>query len=213
MRIHISIIALLLLIGSNNLNAQIIDKSLVQFSGVVVTADSLHPIPFTNIIIEGTFRGTVSDYFGFFSFVAKKGDSIRFSAIGFKTQYFVIPDGLKENRYSMIQALQTDTLQLREAIIYPWPSKEEFKQAFIDLDLEDDDLERAKKNLDDKVMAELAESLPMDGSLNFKIAAQDQSYKLYYAGQLPPNNLLNPIAWVKFIEAWKRGDFKRKNEE
>jgi len=25
-----------------------------------------------------------------------------------------------------------------------------------------------------------------------------------------PNNLLNPIAWAKFIKAWKRGDFKKK---
>lgn len=194
-------------------NGQIFDKTLVQFSGVVVTADSLQPIPFTNIIIERTARGTISDFYGFFSFVAKKGDSIRFSAVGFKPTYFVIPSNLKQNRYSMIQSMQTDTILLREAIIYPWPTKEEFKQAFLDLELVDDDLERAKKNLDDKVLAELAEDLPMDGGLNFKVAAQQQSYQLYYAGQLPPNNLLNPIAWAKFIEAWKRGDFKRKDEE
>jgi hypothetical protein len=24
------------------------------------------------------------------------------------------------------------------------------------------------------------------------------------------NNLLNPIAWAKFVDAWKKGDFKQK---
>ncbi|NNC85275.1 MAG: carboxypeptidase-like regulatory domain-containing protein, partial [Bacteroidia bacterium] len=68
-------------------------------------------------------------------------------------------------------------------------------------------------NLDDKVLAELAEDLPMDGSMNFKLANQQRSSQMYYAGQLPPNNLLNPIAWAKFIQAWKNGDFKRKDNE
>jgi len=35
--------------------------------------------------------------------------------------------------------------------------------------------------------------------------------KASYAGQAPPMNIFNPAAWAKFIEAWKRGDFKNKN--
>ncbi|MBK6839366.1 MAG: hypothetical protein IPG90_14770 [Bacteroidetes bacterium] len=44
---------------------------LVQFSGIVVTSDSLNPVPYTSIMIRNTYRGTVGDYYGFFSFVAK----------------------------------------------------------------------------------------------------------------------------------------------
>ena len=43
---------------------------LVQFSGVVVTNDSLQPIPYTSVIIKHAYRGTLTDYYGFFSFVA-----------------------------------------------------------------------------------------------------------------------------------------------
>jgi hypothetical protein len=39
---------------------------------------------------------------------------------------------------------------------------------------------------------------------------QQQYTKLYYAGQYPPNNLLNPVAWAKFIKSWKEGKLKRK---
>jgi hypothetical protein len=35
--------------------------------------------------------------------------------------------------------------------------------------------------------------------------------KASYAGQNPPQNIFNPAAWAEFIQAWKRGDFKRKN--
>src|SRR4051812_1762988 len=78
-------------------------KGLVQFSGVVVSHDSLRPIPFVNVTIKGQYRGTISDVYGFYSFVARKSDSIEFSSIGFRKTVFVIPDSLKEDRYSLIQ--------------------------------------------------------------------------------------------------------------
>ena len=53
-------------------------NGLVQFSGVVVSSDSLQPVPFANIFDKSTRRGTVSDYYGYFSFVAGFGDTIVF---------------------------------------------------------------------------------------------------------------------------------------
>ena len=185
-------------------------KDLVQFSGVIVTGDSLKPIPFTSIIIKGTYRGTISDYYGFFSFVAQKTDTIEFSCLGFKKAHYIIPDTLSGNKYSLIQMMSGDTILLRETIIYPWPTQEQFKNAFLRLNIPDDDLERAKKNLARAEIKEKYENLAMDGSMNYKYAMQQKSSQLYYAGQAVPNSLLNPIAWAKFIQAWQNGDFKRK---
>ena len=61
---------------------------LVQFSGVVVTADSLRPVPFANISVVKTGRGTTSDYWGFFSLVVHKNDLVSFSAVGYKSGLF-----------------------------------------------------------------------------------------------------------------------------
>lgn len=95
--------------------AQKIDKNgLVQFSGMVVTSDSLVPVPFASVMIKNSNRGTISDYFGFFSFVAKMHDTIEFAAIGFKKAIFVIPDTLTDMRCSMIQILKADTILLRK---------------------------------------------------------------------------------------------------
>ena len=69
-------------------------KDLIQFSGVVISSDSLKPVPYCSIIDVATSRGTTSDYFGYFSFVARKGDTLKFSSVGYKKAQFVIPDSL-----------------------------------------------------------------------------------------------------------------------
>ena len=184
------------------------EDDLVQLSGVVVTADSINPVPFTHVLIENKEKGTIADYQGFFSFVAEKGDTIAFSAVGFNRTHYVIPDTLKQDRYSLVQVMKVDTVTLSETVIYPWPTVKQFKQAFLELDIPDDDMERARKNLALAKMKERMMNYSMDGSMNYKNYIDEKTSKLYYAGQLPPNNLLNPMAWAKFIEAWKEGDLK-----
>jgi hypothetical protein len=43
--------------------------------------------------------------------------------------------------------------------------------------------------------------------------AQSRIQQLYYYKQAPPQNYLSPTAWMQFIEAWKRGDFKKKKRK
>ena len=189
------------------------NTDLIQLSGVTISRDSLFPVPFTAVMVKNDNRGTTSDFYGYFSFVAKKGDTLIFSSIGYKDAEFVVNDSLNGDRYSLIQTLNRDTIDLKTVNIYPWPTAEQFKEAFLNLDIPDDDLEIARKNLDPDMMEDRLESMPMSASMNFKFQSQQRSNALYYAGQSRINNLsnlLNPIAWAKFIEAWKNGDFKRK---
>jgi len=186
------------------------DKEVIQFSGVVVTGDSLAPVPFVSVIIEQTNRGTMTDLYGYFSFVAQKGDTVSFSALGFKKHATVIPDSLAEKKYSMIEILYADTFELAEAIIYPWPTKEQFREAFINMHVPETDAERASRNLTQAAMYDRMSRMPADGSENFKYQMQNFQNRIYYAGQAPPINIFNPFAWAKFIEAWRDGEFKKK---
>ena len=181
---------------------------LVQFSGVVVT-DSLLPVPFTNILVKNSYRGTMSDVFGYFSFVAQEGDTILFSAVGFQRSQYVIPDSLTEGKYSMIHVLNRDTVQLRELAVYPWPSKEQFREAFLNLRLPDDDLQLAMKNMSPAEMLQRMENLPPDAYQSFQYQMALDNTRLYYSGGTPSINLFNPIAWAQFIQAWQNGDFSR----
>jgi hypothetical protein len=209
----VNILLLFLVFNSGNAFSQISDSSLVQFSGVVVTADSLKPIPFVNIFIKDSWRGTITDLYGFFSFVAHKNDEILFNALGYKNARFTIPDTIHANRYSMIQVMRMDTLMLNETEIYPWPTYEQFKEAFVHTNIPDDDLERARKNIIELKKRVMYDDVAMGGSMNYRNYIDKRVGQLYYAGQMPPNNLLNPLAWAQFIKAWKNGKFKIKHRE
>ncbi|HEY4799026.1 MAG TPA: carboxypeptidase-like regulatory domain-containing protein [Bacteroidia bacterium] len=186
------------------------DRDLIQFSGVIVEADSLRPVPYTRVILKTSGRGTISDFYGYFSFVAKRKDTVIFSAIGYKKAHFIIPDTLTSSKYSLIQVLRYDTIYLNPAVIFPWPTKEQFKEVFLNMKVPDDDLARAKKNLAQDEMKSQYESMPMDAGMNFKGTMQQYQSRLYWTGQYPPNNLLNPFAWAQFIKMWREGKLKMK---
>jgi hypothetical protein len=166
-----------------------------------------------NIYVQDEKRGTISDFNGFFSFVARKGDMIIFESMGFRTSQYKIPDTLSRDRYTLIQVMRPDTMILDETFIFPWPTYEQFKQAFLSLNIPDDDMARARKNIEqlEKRMAD--ESWAMDGSMNYRNYIQNKVADLYYSGQYRPINLLNPFAWAQFIKAWKEGKFKNKSKQ
>src|ERR1035437_9868155 len=110
---------------------EINNANLIQFSGITITNDSLTAVPYTKIIIKNTNRGTSSDVMGYFSFVAHKSDTILFIALGFKKSSFIIPDTITKSRYSLIQLMIGDTLTLPAAYIFPWPTLDDFKRAFL----------------------------------------------------------------------------------
>ncbi len=184
--------------------------SIVQLFGVVMTADSLRGIPSASVIVEGRGRGTITNYDGVFSIAVMKGDKITFSSIGFKNNTIHIPANLKENQYSVIQLLISDTSYLPATILKPRPTREQFERDFVNNRMPDDAYEIARKNTSPEMLSVIMKTLPSDGreAMNYQIRQQTNKY--YYAGQLPPMNVLNPAAWADFINAWKRGDFKRK---
>ena len=191
-----------------------IDSNLVQFSGMVVTDQKNEPlpIPYAHVGVENTRRGTYADRNGFFSLVVQKGDKLVFSAVGFKSAHYEVAVDLKDNRYSVFQILYSDTLTLPETVIYPWPSREHFKLEFLALDVSDKMREIAAKNLANNAMANLRKSLPRDGGENFSNYQQQVVQNYYYAGQYKPINLFNVVAWKKFFDAWKEGQFKKKKK-
>ncbi|MFT5071647.1 MAG: hypothetical protein ACI8V8_001617, partial [Chitinophagales bacterium] len=90
-------------------NAQEADKKIIQFSGYVLTPDTLMGIPFVTIQVNNSSRGTITNQEGFFSFAAGEGDTIHFSSIGFEESFYYIPTNLQTNKYSIVKLLSADT--------------------------------------------------------------------------------------------------------
>lgn len=192
------------------------EQRAIQFSGVTVTEGANgepEVLPYTSIAIKGTSRGTVSDIYGFFSFVAVAGDTVVFSRIGYQTVEKGIPDSLTIDRYSWQQIMSQDNYLLPEAVIVPWPSREHFKFDFLAIDITNQLRQKAEENLAKQVLEELRYTVPVDGAETYSLVFEQQQQDYRYSGQFKPQNIFNPVAWKQFIEAWRRGDFKKKKKD
>jgi len=187
------------LISLVTITAQNDTRKAIQFSGKVVTADvegNVIPLPYVNIGIRGTSRGTSSIDDGYFSLVALEGDTIAFTRIGFNDVDFVVPDTLSTNFYFYVQIMAEDDYLLPEAVIFPWPSREHFVYEFLAIDITD-----------------MRHTVPADGTETSNLEIRTAAKDFQYSGQYKPQNILNPLAWKKFIESWRNGDFKSKEKK
>jgi hypothetical protein len=107
--------------------------------------------------------------------------------------------------------MHEDTIQLRELVIRPWQGNyQRFKQAVLAYKLPVTELDRAKKNLNMMELKALLINAPASPTMAFRNTMKVYNDRLYWAGQLPPVNITNPLAWAQFFKALKDGDFKNK---
>ncbi len=186
-----------------------VKDSVVQLYGVVMTADSLVGIPAVSITVKGQNRGTVSNAQGVFSIVVLKGDEVEFSHVTYQSKSIIIPHTIAGNQYSVVQLLVEDTVYLPATIIKARPTKEQFERDFVKAKVDDDNLEILRKNNDLATRRILLKTTPGDGGEATSMQLRSVANRAYYAGQMAPQGILSPLAWSEFIQAWKRGDYKK----
>jgi hypothetical protein len=200
-----AILLFLLFISFEGVQGQ--ERKPLQISGIIKD-EAGTPLSYSHIIILSAGKGSIADKRGRFSFIVYPNDTLIFSQLGYQRKQLVVPDDIQGVHYSVDVVLQVDTFEIKEVTVFPWATYEEFSQAFIALNLPEDDYDRALANIAlIQTWMEL-EGLPIDAAASFRIAMAEHYNRSMYAGQ-PPNNLLNPFAWGQFIRAIRDGSFRR----
>ncbi|HEU5052256.1 MAG TPA: carboxypeptidase-like regulatory domain-containing protein [Hanamia sp.] len=197
------------LLGSVKAQFENYKDSVVELYGVVMSADSLQALPAVSVVVNDG-RGTITNDQGVFSIVVLKGARIEFTSVGYKPKDVIIPKNLEGNQQSMIQLMTKDTVYLAATIIKKYPTKEEFARDFANIKIPEDQQEIARQNMSEANRKALMSVYPVSGREANNYYFKQNERKYYSAGQLPPQNIFNPLAWAEFIKAWKRGDFKSK---
>ncbi len=189
------------------------EKEIIQVSGLVVEGDSMLAIPGVHIFSPRTGTGASTNLLGFFTVPVEAGDSLIIAAVGFKKQQIAIPSDTSGS-YNLIIQMQKDTLFLPRVEISTFPTQEFFKQAFLAIQLDNqDDLTNMNNNLNDQIMSRLLATSEMDGSLNHTYYMQQQVRALENQYMRTTVPFLDPFAWSRFIKAVKAEQKKKKEKK
>jgi hypothetical protein len=186
------------------------DKKVIQFSGIILNADSTTAIPGVNIYVPKKGRGTSSNRFGYFSMPVLAGDSIVFSYIGLKRQTITIPEDMEKDEVSYILTMVQDEIALQEVQVMPYPTEEEFKNAILAVNI-DAAPPLNRGNLSPQLLLRWAADMPASGNENFRQFTNQQTQQTMDRYGPRPMPLLNPFAWAQFIKSIKNGDLKNKD--
>ncbi len=190
-----------------------ISNKLIQFSGIITDADSNMVVPYVTITnLSNKSQKYAANYQGFFSFVARPGDTVIFSAVGFSSKTVALPTVIDDNKYTARIQIKSDIVYLRTVRVNPWPTVEEFNKEFLSMKVADDDMAIAKKNLSRQSINGMKLTLPRDAG---EISNANYRYnfdRMVNANMRQTNPLLNPFAWGKLMQEIFNGDKARSSE-
>jgi hypothetical protein len=183
------------------------ERKILQFSGIVQTVSSGLPVGYTTITNESFRNETyMANNEGFFSFVAHVGDTIRFTSVGYETYKYVIPN-IEGDRLSSAIVMTNLIIELPMVTPYPWASIEEFNIAFMNLEVNSDNVIRAKRNMSKESIDAMAAVMPRtaDEMHSYNVNENHRGMNNKVINQRYANPLLNPFAWGSLIQQISKG--------
>jgi hypothetical protein len=199
---------LLLLLTGSVIKGQKDEKRLVQLSGFI--SDESHtPVPGVAVISRKLHKSTVSELTGIYSITSTPGDTVFFRALGFKRYHTIIPETYSEAICKVDIVLDIDTISIPEVTVFPWKTYSEFLKDVTREHPVDPRVENMNENIASIYVAIANQSnVQISGATGFKYAMDQNFNMMATRNQYPVNNLLNPLAWAKFISGIRNGMFK-----
>lgn len=181
---------------------------LIQVTGII-SDEEKNPVPGVSIISYKLKRGSISEVSGIYNVLSLPGDTIWFSALGYKKSSIIVPPEFGVKQYTRDIILLADTISIKEVIILPWKNYEEFKRAV----LAERHIDQATLNMYKNLASIQASMLntpnyAVTPEAGYRMAMMQNANALYSKGQSPVNNLFNPFAWAKLFSGIKNGLFK-----
>jgi len=201
------------LVGWQVVSAQ---EILIQWTGVV-RDEMLQPIPHAHVISQRDLRGTVSNAEGRFTIITYPLDTLFVSFVGYMPLRVPVPNFTQADSRHYIKdiIMEEDPIMLSELIIFPWRTFREFREAFRALELPEDDLQRAYRNiavLQQQINSAIWNRTPSP-NVNFRDVMNSRTNRMMTLGHMfPTYSITNPIAWARFFQALQRGEFRIRDD-
>jgi hypothetical protein len=183
----------------------------IQVDGIVYDeqGNALSNISIMSISLR---KGATSKNSGIYSIISIPGDTVIFTAMGFKRTLLPIPDEIGGTRYFKDVYLEYDTISISDVLVLPWGSYAEFKKAVVEADFHNYEVENMTENLI-LIQKQIIDNSGLSPEAAYRHIARQYTDAAYTRNQFPSNNLLNPFAWSKFIKGLKEGLLKNERKK
>jgi len=194
------------------------NPQIIEVSGVILHRNErgkLEPIPYATVLALGTSRGTYANYDGMFSLVIKKGQTLRFSAIGFETVEITVPADQPDISQSVVIELKFQAAELNQVVVMPWPNRNNLRAEFLAMNPNEALMMQAeaRRNLEEQQLLAMQQAFKMDSKDAATYYLQKQARDFSYMGQVPPQAIFDPLAWARFIREQKAKKEKKEKEK
>ena len=121
------------------------------YYGYVISAGTREPIRNTHVISKMAHCGTITNMDGKFVIPAKGVDTLWVSCIGYSRRLIAIDSTMSAGHDTLLIALRSDTIMLREVVVLPFYDYETFKEMLITMPTIETprELQRLEEELDD----------------------------------------------------------------
>jgi hypothetical protein len=191
------------------IKSQVTDKGKIITVTGIISDEEKNPVSGVSIMSKTLRRGTISELSGIYNVISLPGDTIWFSALGFKHASLVIPQDIESDQLTKDIILLNDTIVIKDVLILPWKNYEAFKRAVLAETKTKPEIINMYENLAAIQYSILnTYNYKVTPEAGFRMAMQQNNNASMIKGQYPSNNLLNPFAWAKFFNGIKNGMLK-----
>jgi hypothetical protein len=196
---------------------------IVEVAGVVFTQQQeangakmpAYPVSYATLQIVGTSRGTYANFEGMFSIVVKKGQQIKFSAVGYADAIIDVPANHEGNRWAVTVELKPVTINLDVISVLPWPNRNNLTAEFLAM-RPNEALQMqavASQNLEERQLLALQKTFKNDSreSASYYLHKQARDYGSF--GQLQAMPVFDPLVWARFLKQEKDKKKRKEQEE
>lgn len=187
------------------------EKTLL-LSGLLLDKQTKAPIEAARVINPLAGKGTISNEKGIFTLRVVAGDSLVIRSPQYRTAFYKVPNNQEES-YSVTLMLEEAIEVLAPIQVFPYSDEHSFKEAFLNIETETEEIKAMKQNLEKGKLQDAARQNAQDSKSSTQQQLRTYSQQPITNSSLPTLNIFSPTAWREFSKQLKQGKKEKERKE
>jgi len=203
-------LSILFCLVSFTLKAQ--DEKPIILSGLVIDKNTKAPVVAARVVLPDAGKGTITNEKGVFTLKVMPNDSIVIRSVEHRTVFYKVPANQIES-YSITLPVEESIEMLAPVQVYPYSDEKSFKEAFLNIETQTEEVKAMKQNLDKGKLQDAARHSGQDSQSASQNQLKMQSNQPVTNSSLPTLNLFSPTAWREFVNGLKQNKNEKERKE